>query len=249
MIRISAVSYINTLPFIYGLEHSGFKNKIELSLDYPALCAQKLINDEADIGLIPVAAILDLPESFIVSDFCIGASGVVNSVFIFSNCPINEVETLQLDPESRSSNNLALVLLKNYWKLNPAKVKGAKDYSESTDNKTAFVQIGDRTFGKNNSYPFVYDLAKEWQNFTGLPFVFAAWVSNKELPAEFIKELNNAFQFGLDHRKEVLKTIDNIYGDFDMDDYLMNKIDYDLDNKKREALKLFHSLIKELQSV
>lgn len=246
MIRVSAVSYINTLPFIYGLEHSEVKNKIDLSLDYPALCAQKLINDEADIGLIPVAAILDLPEHFIVSDYCIGASGEVNSVFIFSNCSIEEVALLQLDPESRSSNNLALVLLKNFWKLNPNKIKNAPDYGESADSNTAFVQIGDRTFGKNNGYPYVYDLAKEWKDFTGLPFVFAAWVSNKKLSSDFISELNKAFQFGLDHRKEVLQSISSLYKGFDMEDYLMNKIDYSLDEKKREALGLFHSLIKDL---
>lgn len=246
MIRISAVSYINSLPFIYGLEHSDVRKKIDLSLDYPALCAQKLIDNEADLGLIPVAAILDLPKHFIVSNYCIGASGKVNSVFIFSNCPIEEVETLQLDPESRSSNNLALVLLKNHWKLNPDKIKNSPNYGVSTDSKTAFVQIGDRTFGKNESYPYVYDLAKEWQDLTGLPFVFAAWVSNKELPEDIISELNMAFQFGLDHRKEVLESINNLHEGFDMEDYLMNKIDYNLDGSKREALKLFHSLIKGL---
>lgn len=246
MIRISAVSYINSLPFIYGLEHSELKNKIDLALDYPALCAQKLINDEADIGLIPVAAILDLPEHYIISDYCIGASGEVNSVFIFSNCPLEEVEFLQLDPQSRSSNNLALVLLKNYWKLNPNKVSNAPDYSQSEHLKTAYVQIGDRTFGKNNNYPYVYDLAHEWRNYTGLPFVFAAWVSNKKLPEKFITELNQAFQFGLNHRKEVLQSITTVYPNFDMEDYLMHKIDYSLDEKKREALKLFHQLIKDL---
>lgn len=246
MIRISAVSYINTLPFIYGLEHAELRNKIDLSLDYPALCAQKLIDDEADIGLIPVAAILDLPKHFIVSNYCIGASGEVNSVFIFSNCPIEEVENLQLDPESRSSNNLALVLLKNFWKLQPNKIQNDPKYGVSTDSKTAFVQIGDRTFGKNDKFPFVYDLAKVWQSFTGLPFVFAAWVSNKELPSDSIVELNKAFQYGLDHREEVLQSISHLHEGFDMKDYLMNKIDYNLDEKKREALVLFHQLIKEL---
>jgi len=246
MIRVSAVSYTNTLPFIFGLENSSIKEKIDLSLDIPSHCAKKLLEGKADIGLIPVAAILDLPEHYIISDYCIGATGAVNSVFIFSNCPLEEIEFLQLDPQSRSSNNLALVLLKNYWKLNPENIINAQDYSQSKHPKTAYVQIGDRTFGKTDKYPYVYDLAQEWYNFTGLPFVFAAWVSNKKLTDEFIAELNKAFQFGLDNRKEVLKSINNIYPDFDMEDYLMNKIDYTLDDKKKEALQLFHKLIKEL---
>src|ERR1700743_3817515 len=178
-LRISAVSYTNTKPFIYGIQHTDFIDKIELSLDNPTDCAQKLIDDVVDIGLIPVAATLNLPRWEIVSDYCIGAVGAVNSVFIFSNCDIHTVKKLQLDPESRSSNNLALVLLKNHWKVTPALIIGATDYSHSDDVETAFVQIGDRTFGKKDKYPFVYDLAEEWQNFTGLPFCFAAWIANK----------------------------------------------------------------------
>ncbi len=115
-IKISAVSYTNTKPFIYGLQHTGILKKIELSLDNPTDCAQKLIDDVVDIGLIPVAAALNLGYWEIVSGYCIGAVGAVNSVFIFSNCDIKDVKTLQLDPQSRSSNNLAKVLLKNYWK-------------------------------------------------------------------------------------------------------------------------------------
>ena len=150
-IRISAVSYTNTKPFIYGIQHSGILDKIELSLDMPSDCAQKLIDDVVDIGLIPVAATLNLPHWEIVSEYCIGAVGAVNSVFIFSNCDVKDIQYLQLDPQSRSSNNLARVLLKNYWKVNPELIKDATDYSESTEANTAFVQIGDRTFGKKDN--------------------------------------------------------------------------------------------------
>lgn len=245
MIRISAVSYTNTIPFIYGLENSSIKNEINLSLDFPALCAQKLIEDKADIGLIPIAALLELPEYHIISDYCIGASGAVNSVFIFSNCPIEEVEYLQLDPQSKTSNNLALVLLKNYWKHIPSLITNATDYSESENLKTAFVQIGDRTFGKVNQYACAYDLAEEWKKFTGLPFVFAAWISNKKLPEDFIKRLNESLQFGLDNRLKIFENME-MRKDFNIVDYLMNKINYHLDEKKKEAMMLFLRYVREL---
>ncbi|MFD2146871.1 menaquinone biosynthetic enzyme MqnA/MqnD family protein [Mucilaginibacter antarcticus] len=193
-IRISAVSYTNTKPFIYGLQHTGILEKIDLSLDMPADCAQKLIDDKVDIGLIPVAATLNLPHWEIISDYCIGAVGAVNSVFIFSNCDITEVTHLQLDPESRSSNNLARVLLKNFWKVSPDLIINAPDYTTATNPTTAFVQIGDRTFGKKKQFKYVYDLAEEWQKFTGLPFVFAAWIANKHIPAVFIAEFNIALK-------------------------------------------------------
>jgi chorismate dehydratase len=244
-ISISAVSYTNTKPFIYGLQHSGITGKIELSLDNPTDCAQKLIDDVVDIGLIPVAAILSLPVWEIVADYCIGAVGAVNSVFIFSNCDIHEATTLQLDPQSRSSNNLAKVLLKNFWKTTPELVVNADDYSESTDATTAFVQIGDRTFGKKEKYAFVYDLAEEWQKFTGLPFVFAAWIANKPIPKEFMDEFNQALKFGLGHRAELLKELP-ARPDFDLEDYLMHKLDFDLTEDKKKALYLFLEYIKAL---
>jgi chorismate dehydratase len=244
-IRISAVSYTNTKPFLYGLQHSDIINDIDLSLDIPSDCAQKLIDDKADIGLIPVAATLSLPQWEIVSAYCIGAVGAVNSVFIFSNCDIKDVKTIQLDPQSRTSNNLARVLLKNYWQVQPELVKDASDYAVSTDATTAFVQIGDRTFGKADQYPFVYDLSAEWLKFTGLPFVFAAWIANKPIPADFITDFNNALRLGLAHRKDLLKELPQ-RADFDLEDYLMHKLDFDLTEDKKKALYLFLDYIKAL---
>jgi chorismate dehydratase len=246
-VKISAVSYTNTKPFIFGIQHTDFINKIDLSLDNPTDCAQKLIDDVVDIGLIPVAATLNLPYWEIVADYCIGAVGAVNSVFIFSNCEIKDVKRLQLDPQSRSSNNLARVLLKNYWKLSPELIKNATDYSLSNDPATAFVQIGDRTFGKKGQYKYVYDLAEEWQNFTGLPFCFAAWIANKPISQEFIAEFNKALKYGLDHRAELFEELPK-RDDFDIEDYLMNKIDFELTDGKKEALHLFLSYVKELDN-
>jgi chorismate dehydratase len=239
------VSYTNTKPFIYGIEHTDLINKIDLSLDTPTDCAQKLIDNVVDVGLIPVAATLSLPEWNIVSDYCIGAVGPVNSVFIFSNCEIKDIVTLQLDPQSRSSNNLARVLLKNYWKKEYKEVLNAPDYTASTDPHTAFVLIGDRTFGKKDQYPFVYDLSEEWLKFTGLPFTFAAWIANKPIPQEFIDEFNISLKFGLDHRAEVLKQLPE-RPDFDLEDYLMKKLDFDLTQDKKKALYLFLDYIKAL---
>lgn len=244
-IRISAVSYTNTKPFLYGIQNTPVIEQIDLSLDIPADCAQKLIDDKVDIGLIPVAAALQLPEWHIVSDYCIGAVGAVNSVFLFSNCDITEVKTVQLDPQSRTSNNLARVLLKNFWKVEPELVTEAPDYGQSTDANTAYVQIGDRTFGKKAKYKFVYDLSEEWQHFTGLPFTFAAWIANKPIPQQFVDEFNRALKFGLDHRPELLKELPE-RDDFDLEDYLMHRLDFSLTEDKKKALFLFLDHIKKL---
>lgn len=234
--RISAISYTNTKPFVFGLQHSPVLDKIELNFDVPAECARKLAEDQVDIGIVPVAALLLLPDYQIVADYCIGAHGAVDSVFVFSEKPVQDIKTLRLDLQSRTSNNLAKVLFKNYWKTQPEIVEGEAD---------AFVEIGDRTFGKKNKYPFVYDLAAEWKNFTGLPFVFAVWASNKAVPDEFIKEFNEALKFGLDHREEIIAELPP-RNDFDFRDYLMNKLQYVLDEPKKQAIEKYLDLVKSL---
>jgi chorismate dehydratase len=236
-LKVSAVSYTNSKPFVFGLLHSDILDKIELSLDIPSVCALKLIENQVDIGLVPVAALLQIPNYHIISDYCIGANGAVDSVFIFSNKPISEIKTLKLDSQSRTSNNLARVLIKNYWKCTPEFVEH--------ENADAFVQIGDRTFGKKDQFLFHYDLSEEWFKFTGLPFAFAVWASNKPISESFKDEFNAALKFGLEQRDRVLndlKSVDN----FDLSDYLMNKIDFNLNEDKLKAIKKFHELIRDL---
>jgi len=238
-IKISAVAYTNTKAFIYGIEHSAIPGKIDLSLDIPSDCAAKVIDGTVDLGLIPVAAIPFVPNANIITDYCIGSVGAVNSVFIFSSVPANEIKTLKLDSHSRTSNNLARVLLKFYFKQEV-------DYTTDPDAITdAIVLIGDRTFGKKEDYPFAYDMGEEWMNFTGLPFVYAAWVANKVIPADFVAEFNAALKMGLAERIELLKTLP-VNPLFDVEDYLMHKLDFELTDKKREALSLFLSYIAQL---
>ncbi len=52
--RIAAVSYLNTIPFIYGIEHAN-NLRAELLLTPPALCAENFAAGKADIALLPAA--------------------------------------------------------------------------------------------------------------------------------------------------------------------------------------------------
>lgn len=241
-IKISAVAYTNTKPFIYGIEHSPVLSQIDLSLDIPSDCAAKLIAGTVDVGLIPVAAMPQVPNANIIADYCIGSIGAVNSVFIFSQVPVKEIKTVRLDSHSRTSNNLAKVLLKFHFKQDVA-------FTTEADAVTdAIVLIGDRTFGKKGDYAYAYDMGEEWMNFTGLPFVYAAWIANKEISQDFITEFNAALKLGLDSRAELIKSLPQ-HADFDVEDYLMHKLDFELTDKKREALALFLSYIAQLETI
>jgi len=216
---------------------SDILHAIDLSLDIPSVCANKLIENQVDIGLVPVAALLHIKDYHIISNYCIGANGAVDSVFIFSNKPILEIKTLQLDAQSNTSNLLSKVLLKNHWKINPEFVE--------TGEADAIVQIGDRTFLNRNQFTYHYDLALEWHKFTGLPFVFAVWASNKIISDDFKTAFNAALEYGLNHRMEMIAELEKV-NNIDLENYLMKKIDFDLDQDKLAALAKFNDLVKTL---
>ncbi|WP_113661294.1 menaquinone biosynthetic enzyme MqnA/MqnD family protein [Pedobacter nanyangensis] len=238
-IKVSAVSYTNTKPFIYGIEHSPVLAQIDLSLDIPADCASKLIEKQVDIGLIPVAAIPFVPNAQIISSFCIGSIGAVDSVFIFSDVPVQEIKTVKLDAQSRTSNNLAKVLLKNHFKV---AVNFVTDQSADTD---AMVLIGDRTFGRKGDFSYVYDMGEEWMKFTGLPFMYAAWVANRPLPETFLKDFDAALAKGIENIPTVITQLPANSG-IDIANYLQKKLNFNLTPEKTKAKDLFLKLITEL---
>jgi chorismate dehydratase len=239
-IRVGAVSYLNTRPMLYGIQNHPVIREIELVEEYPARVAQMLINDEVDIGLVPVAIIPKLKDWHIVTDYCIGASSEVASVCIFSQVPMEEIEEVYLDYQSCTSVSLAKMLLREYWKKDVILINATgEDFRDKIKGVTAGVVIGDRALEQRTRSKYIYDLAKAWIDHTGYPFVFAAWISNKVLPEDFIQLFNEANKLGIDNAKYVARYLD--YPAYDLRTYYTKNIDYKLDNKKREGLKLFLS--------
>ncbi len=247
-IKISVVSYLNSKPFIAGLSQSEIVDKIDLQLDIPSVCAQKLLDGKVDIGLIPVAVIPKLKEKYIISNYCIGAVGKVASVMLYSEVPLEKITEVLLDYQSRTSVSLVKVLAQKFWKVSPKWIAANENFETEIKETTAAVIIGDRTFGLENKYKFSYDLAEEWQKFTSLPFVFACWVSNKQLPETFITEFNAALKRGLNNRSELIIELQksNKYAT-NVDTYLNQNIDYDYDSAKKEGLELFLSYQANLE--
>jgi chorismate dehydratase len=242
-IRISAVSYLNTKPFVYGLQHSDLINRIDLSLDMPSLCATKLSSDLADIGLIPVAAISDVKNAQIVSDFCIASSGKVKTVVLLSNVPLSEISTIVLDYQSRTSVQLVRILAKYYWNIYPVWENGQPGYIEGAIQRTtAVVVIGDRVFETEERFTYCYDLGEEWKNFTGLDFVFACWIANKPVDIEIISEFNMALAYGLNHLPEVIAECEKSYPDYQLSKYFCENISFVFDDSKRKGFELFNGL-------
>lgn len=243
-IKVGAVSYLNTKPLLYGIKRSSVLDKIELIEQYPSSIASMLLEDKIDVGLVPVAIIPQLKEAHIVTDFCIGAEGAVGSVCLFSEVPIEQVEKVFLDYQSRTSINLFKVLIKEYWKKEVVIEDAKPGYQKEIKGTTAGVVIGDRAFEQRSVSPYIYDLAEAWKDYTGLPFVFAAWVANKPLPVDFIEEFNAANKYGLNHMDEVIA--ENPYPLYDLKRYYTQDISYQLTEDKRKGLELFLNKLKEL---
>ena len=230
---------------LYGIKRHAILNDIELTEDYPARIAQLLIDDKIDVGLIPVAATTKLKNWHIVGDYCIGCNGPVASVCLFSEVPIEEVNTVILDYQSKTSVNLAKILLKEHWKKDVELVDArGEDYRKQINGRTAGVVIGDRALEQRQHNKFIYDLGDEWKKFSGLPFVFAAWISNKELPKDFEVAFNEANRMGIANIQKVVE--ENPFQVYDLQKYFTQNIDYNLTDEKREALKLYLQKLSQL---
>jgi chorismate dehydratase len=243
--KITAVSYLNTKPLLFGLVTSDLANSIDLELDIPSECARKLASGEVDLGLVPVAVIPEIPGARIISDFCIGSDGEVATVCVFADCPIEKLTHLYLDFHSRTSVQLVQILMRDYWKVSPKFVPADEGFLEKIGGTTGALVIGDRTIGLEKIHPYVYDLGQAWKAHTGLPFVFAAWVSNRDLPAGFSEKFNEVIRRGVSAIPQLMYLLQSPHPDFDLRKYFTENISYELDQAKRKGLELFLSLLSE----
>lgn len=235
------------MPFRYGIKHSELINKIDLQEDIPSICAQKLKYNQVQIGLVPVALLPELDHYTIITDYCIGTNGKVDSVKLYSMVPLSDIRSVMLDYQSRSSITLTKILAKFFWKQNFDYTDAKPGYEQNVNGSTAAVVIGDRTFALNGTFKYEYDLAEEWKKFTGLPFVFAAWVTTSSVSVDFVNEFSSALKNGVANTQKAIAE-SNIKDTVGLNalDYLTNKINYDLDPDKKKALTLFLEYIGKL---
>jgi chorismate dehydratase len=243
-IRVGAVSYLNTKPLIYGLQNGPLTEKIELTSDYPSNLTSLLQKDKLDIALLPVAAIPVINNAQIISNYCIASNHKVASVCLFSHVPIDEIQEIFLDYQSRTSVMLLRILLKEYWHIRPSLLEGEDDYISKIKNKTAGLIIGDRALEQLDKFPFVYDLAEAWYDYTKLPFVFAVWVANKKINPTFLEEFNIANSIGFQRIEEIISNLS--YPNYDLSKYYRNNINYSLDEEKTKGMTLFLKMIEKI---
>ena len=236
--KISAVSYLNTSPFINEINRSSINNQIDMSLDYPSICGEKLIENIVDIALVPTVLLRSNSRIRVISDYCIGAVGKVDSVCLYSKVPLNEIDDIYLDYQSKTSVELLKILCRDYWNINPNFISDNNDFDKNIKDMNSALVIGDRAFLLNKEYDFVYDLSEYWYRYTGLPFVFACWAANKDIDRRFLELFNKVLSLSVknielhtkNHKHHICP---------DVKDYLTNKISYHLDVSKKKGMSLF----------
>lgn len=248
-VKICAISYINTTPFVYGIKHAGENLCVDLLLHTPSECVLKIENGECDIAIVPVASLLWLNNVEIISDFSISATGKVRTVELLSDTPLCDITDIYLDGDSRTSALLVRILCDELWGISPNfhHVKYS-DFKPISEYGSGYLMIGDKVFESEKKFKYNHDLAAAWAELTSLPFVFAVWVSRKNVGSEVVKQLNKAFSYGVNHIKE---SVDELVTTIDKNlanDYLTNFIEFSLNTDKRIAIELYLSKVALLKS-
>jgi chorismate dehydratase len=250
-IKVSAVKYTNSIPFIYGLQNHSIKDEIILSLDTPSECYYNLVSGKVDIGLVPVIIKNHVNKVYQVSPYGICSNGKVLSVILVSKSPLNEIKTITLDYQSKTSVMLTRLLCRDFWKINPEFIEATQGFEDKRLNKNeARLLIGDRAFPFHNQKNFtVTDLAREWTRFTGLPFVFAFWVSLHKLPMVFEQKFSEALAYGIENKMQLAKKMSALpeFKSIDLSSYLNENIIHEINPGMQEGMNLFLHLIRDFQ--
>ena len=209
-LRIGEICYANVTP-IYTTLKSGFDcGPYEFVTGEPSLLNAMLARGEVDVSAsssIEYARHAD--EYLIIPDLSISSSGEVGSILFFSKRPIYDLDGREVAVSSASATSTVLlkVLLKFKYGIEPAFKPMTPKLSYMLDGADAALLIGDEALKERMALPegsglSVYDLGREWDDFTGLPFVYALWM----IRADSAERLSDAAS-GL--KRDLLRARDN----------------------------------------
>ena len=205
-LRVCAVSYLNTTPLVWGMLHGPQRGLFDLDFQIPAACADQLASGAADIGIIPSFE-LTRQSLEVIPGAGIACHGPVRSILLVSARPAGEIRRLAVDSSSRTSVQLARILLEHRFAAEPELIPHTPDLDAMLRIADAALIIGDPALRIEPSrLPYyVYDLGKEWVEMTGLPFVFAVWAGRKSvITPGVVDAFQQSCRFGRERIEEIV---------------------------------------------
>jgi|SRR5690349_5750599 len=256
-LRVSAISFLNTAPLMWDFEHgetaARLKQDFEVAYTVPSRCAEDLKAGRADIGIIPVAAYTSIPGLVIIPDIAIAAKKAVRSILLVSKVPVEKIRSVATDDSSRTSAALVEVFLRKFIGIDPGFQRQRADLREMLHWHDAGLLIGDVALQAQTSGYYVYDLAEQWQRWTGRPFVFAFWavreaaLSGSDPGLNVSRIFQESRDHGLQHIPQLAKTWArrlDLPAEL-ISEYLTQNIDYRLGSENLGGLRLFYRYADE----
>ena len=255
--RIAASTYLNSAPLIYSFAVGRQRCRAEFLGDTaPARCARMLASAECEAALIPVIEYQRIPRLRIIPDVAVASKTRVRSVVLATRRPLPEVRSVTLDSSSRTSQALVRILFRRRYRLTPAFSERAPEaFGENMlEASDAALVIGDpamrlEAHAKELGLE-VYDLADEWREMTGLPFVFAVWAAREEAR---LSDRERAPDFAA-AKREGLERLEEIAADYaeridlpeaELLSYLRENVNYDLDEENLAGMRHYFTLARE----
>ncbi len=243
------VSYLNTVPLVWGMLHGEQRGLFDLSFAIPAECADRLESGLADIGIVP-AVELNRQNLEIIRGAGIACHGPVRSIFLISKVPFEEIRKLAADSTSRTSVALSRVILARKYGVEPDVRSHAPHLPSMLVDADAALIIGDAALVLEPSeLPFhVLDLGAEWTRMTGLPMVFAVWAARAEVSPQDPKPFLDSLRFGLDHIDDIARSEHTKAGVSEAlaRSYLKENIVFELGDREYAGLTTFLQYASEL---
>jgi chorismate dehydratase len=246
-LKLSIVHYVNALPLSWGFMHGDEHDVFDLDFSPPSRCADLLARGEVDIGLIPAIEYQRIPGLRIVPGLSVASKERVKSVLLLSKVPAAQIKTLAADSSSRTSVALLKILLRSRFKIDPRFEVHAPDLGTMLKQHDAALLIGDLALKTETRGLHCYDLAEEWRQFVGKPFVFAFWGVRGSVTLPDTDVFQRSHEYGKAKSSEIIAE-QALQLDLPKDlirTYINEHIDYSLDEDNLEGLRLFYRLARE----
>jgi predicted solute-binding protein len=236
---VCAVSYLNTVPLVWGMLHGGEREVFDLRFALPSECADQVAQGEADIGILPVIEMARQKLDYFRGTG-IACHGPVRSILLISKVPLREIRTVATDSGSRTSVMLTRVILAEKFGVEPRVVSRPADLSTMLGEADAALLIGDAALRVDPvKLPFeTLDLGGEWVALTGLPMVFAVW-SGRVCDDRYTRAFIDSHEFGMAHIEEIVASESRGFDPALVRKYLTEHIVFQLGEKDYAGLDLF----------